>query len=90
MGFYGNGFEPKSTVVGVKDGIDVTAVKLKQNPRVWVTGFPGSVLKNANLKDVSWVAGNDLNSSETFDLTIGSGDREILGRIETLRLTECL
>ena len=69
---------------------DVAKVKLKQNPKLWVTEILWSALKNANLKDVPWIVGGDLNSSETFDLTFSSGNREILDRMESLGFTECL
>lgn len=70
--------------------IDITTVKLKQNPKLWVTEVLWSALKNANLVDMPWIVSGDLNISETFDLTFGSGNREILDRMETLGFTECL
>jgi exonuclease III len=71
-------------------GIDITTIKLKQNPKLWVTEILWSALKNSNLTDVPWIVGGDLNSSETFDLTFSSGNREILDRMENLGFTECL
>lgn len=70
--------------------VDITTVKLKQNPKLWVTEILWSALKNTNLVDVPWIVGGDLNSSETFDLTFSSGNREILDRMEALGFTECL
>lgn len=70
--------------------IDITTVKLKTNPKLWVTEILWSALKNANLKDTPWIVGGDLNSSETFDLTFSSGNREILDRMEALGFSECL
>lgn len=71
-------------------GIDVAKVKTVQNPKLWVTEILWSALKNANLVDVPWIVGGDLNSSETFDFTWSSGNREILDRMESLGFTECL
>ncbi len=71
-------------------GIDITTVKLKHNPKLWVTEILWSALKNTNLADVPWIVGGDFNSSETFDLTFSSGNREILDRMEALGFTECL
>jgi exonuclease III len=71
-------------------GVDITTVKLKQNPKLWVTEILWSALKNANLVDAPWIVGGDFNSSETFDLTFSSGNREILDRMESLGFTECL
>lgn len=71
-------------------GVDVTAVKLKQNPRLWVTDILWSALKNATVTTVPWIVGGDFNSSETFDSTFGCGNRETLDRMEALGFTECL
>lgn len=71
-------------------GIDIATVKLKNNPKLWVTEILWSALKNANLADVPWIVGGDFNSSETFDYTFSSGNREILDRMEALGFTECL
>jgi len=72
-------------------GIDVSSVKLTQNPDVWVTDLLWAALKNAKLSgDQRWVVGGDLNSSETFDATWGSGNAEFLKRMNNLGLTECL
>ena len=70
--------------------IDIAAIKLKQNSKLWVTEILWSALKNANLVDLPWIVGGDFNCSETFDLTFSSGNREILDRMNTLGLTECL
>jgi len=71
-------------------GVDITTVKLKQNSKLWVTEILWSALKNMNLVDAPWIVGGDLNSSETFDLTFSSGNREILDRMEALGFNECL
>jgi exonuclease III len=70
--------------------VDITPVKLKQNPKVWPTEVLWSALKNADLTSRPWIVGGDLNISETFDLTFGKGNREILDRMDALGFTECL
>jgi len=75
----------------VLDGIDVSSIKLKQNPDVWVTEILWSALKNARLDhDTTWIIGGDLNSSETFDEPASRGNDEVLQRMKNLGLVECL
>jgi len=73
-------------------GIDVSDIKLPQNPDVWVTELLWSALKDTPT-EANWIVGGDLNSSETFDyLWRGGprGNREILDRMTNLGLTEVL
>jgi exonuclease III len=69
---------------------DIAQVKSKENPRVWMTDLLWSALKNTDLNTSPLVVGGDFNSSETFDLTFGSGNREFLDKMKSLRFTECL
>ena len=71
-------------------GIDVTPVKLKSNPKIWLTEILWSALKKANLNDIPWIVGGDFNSFITFDASFGSVNREIQERMNELGLTECL
>jgi len=82
-------------------GIDVSPVKLKENPDVWATEIIWSALKNTISDNKSWIVGGDYNSSETFDkewqdehgIKFGirsSGNKEILDRMNELGFTECL
>lgn len=82
-------------------GIDVSPVKLKSNPEVWVTEIIWSALKNTISSNENWIVGGDYNSSETFDkdwqdknrIKFGirsSGNKEILDRMYELGFTECL
>ncbi len=82
-------------------GIDVSQVKLKSNPDVWVTEILWSSLKKSEIKNTNWIVGGDFNSSETFDrdwqikngVKYGlqsSGNREILDRMINIGFTECL
>ena len=70
--------------------IDITTIKLKLNPKLWVTEILWSALKNVNLSESYWIVGGDLNCSETFDSTFSSGNQEILDRMEALGFSECL
>ena len=74
--------------------IDVSSVKLNNNPDVWVTEILWSGLKGTMpLSDDQWIVGGDFNSSETFDYLwkgCPSGNREILDRMDDLGLKECL
>lgn len=82
-------------------GLDVSAVRLKENPDVWATEIIWSALKNTIANNESWIVGGDYNSSETFDKEWqdehgirfgirGSGNKEILSRMSDLGFTECL
>ena len=83
------------------NGIDVSPVKLKLNPDVWVTEIIWAALKNIVRPNEKWIIGGDYNSSETFDqewqdkkgvkFGIRSyGNKEILDRMVELGFTECL
>lgn len=75
-------------------GIDVAPVKLKLNPKVWVTELLWAALLDAcSPHEAPWIIGGDLNSSETFDYMWGPkprGNREILDRMQELGFRECL
>ena len=73
------------------DGIDVSTVKLKNNPKLWFTEILWSLLKNASIADdTNWIVGGDFNSSVTFDEPRNRGNREIVERMTKLGLTDCL
>jgi exonuclease III len=76
------------------EGIDVSDIKLTQNPEVFCTEILWSALK-ANLphRDEQWIVAGDFNSSVTFDHMWKRGPRgnqEIIDRMNALGLTECL
>lgn len=75
-------------------GIDVEPVKLKLNPKVWVTELLWAALRSRDTSGAApWIVGGDLNASETFDqLSSGGprGNREILDRMAELGFVECL
>ncbi len=76
------------------NGIDVSAVKLSQNPQVWVTEILWSLLQHTMPNSAEdWIVGGDFNSSETFDYLWKGGPRgnkEIIDRMAGLNLRECL
>jgi hypothetical protein len=59
-------------------GVDVEPVKLKLNPKVWVTELLWSALQKRDTSDsAAWIVGGDLNASETFDQRpLGRGEIE--------------
>ena len=75
-------------------GIDVTGVKLEQNPHVWATEILWKcLLDHPLIHSDAWIVGGDLNSSETFDYLWGSsprGNLEIIERMNALGLYDAL
>jgi exonuclease III len=76
------------------DGVDVTGIKLNQNPHVWATEILWKVLvDHPSIQEATWIVGGDLNSSETFDYLWGSsprGNLEIIERMNALGLFDAL
>jgi exonuclease III len=73
--------------------IDVSEVKLENNPKIWLTEILWAALANEDLHTVPWIVSGDLNSSVTFDSCWGSaprGNQEIQDRMVDLGLVECL
>ena len=73
-------------------GIDVSSIKLENNPDVWGTELLWAALKHAD-RTLPWIVGGDLNSSETFDYMWSGGphgNREVLDRVQDLGFTELL
>lgn len=74
-------------------GIDVTEVKLKNNPDIWATELLWASLLNQDLKSAPWIIGGDLNSSVTFDYMLGNqprGNQEIQDRMTDMGFKEAL
>ena len=74
------------------NGIDVSGVKLDDNPDVWLTEILWCGLKNAQPQDTErWIVAGDLNSSETFDVKWGPrGNKQVMDRMKDLGFYECL
>jgi len=81
--------------------VDVSQVKTKVNPDVWVTDILWAALQNTISGNDTWVVGGDCNSCETFDrdwqkrnkrrFSIrSSGNAEMLERMSRLGFAECL
>lgn len=74
-------------------GVDLTGVRLSQNPGLWLSDILWASLKRIGLSpEQPWVIGGDFNLSETFDQASWSagGNREYLERMGALGLVECL
>lgn len=73
------------------EGIDVSAIKLTNNPKLWFTEILWSLLKNADITDdTNWIVGGDFNSSVKFDRPRDRGNQEVVDRMKGLGLTDCL
>ncbi len=73
------------------EGEDVSSIKLKNNPHLWFTEIIWSLLRNANIADEqNWIVGGDFNSSVRFDFPRDRGNREIVERLNTIGLIDCL
>ena len=72
------------------EGIDVSGIKLSNNPDVWVTEILWAALLSEDLDELPWIVAGDLNSSVTFDATFGSGNQEVQDRMSSLGFIECL
>lgn len=71
--------------------IDTTPIKLEQDPDLWCTELLWAGLKNEpNLRNENWIVAGDFNSSVSFDYTWGSGNQEIIDRMNAIGLMECL
>ena len=74
-------------------GLDISAVKLTQNLKVWGADLLWyNLLHEAPAPDVPWIIGGDFQTSETFDFMQPRprGNRETLDRMAALGLVECL
>ena len=75
----------------VVERVDLSGVKLENNPDLWFTELLWSLLRNANIVgDTNWIVGGDFNSSVKFDFPKDRGNREIVARLNALGLTDCL
>jgi len=72
---------------------DISVIKLKKSPQLWVTEILWAGLKSVEYGEVPWIVGGDLNSSVTFDYLWNDGPRgneEIQERMRALGYVECL
>jgi hypothetical protein len=74
-------------------GVDVSGVRLTQNPALWLADILWASLKHHQPSSTDrWIVAGDFNLSETFDQASWSagGNREYLDRMLALGFTECL
>lgn len=72
---------------------DISNIKLKNNPELWLTEILYAGLLNENINNNAWIVGGDLNSSLTFDSypsKIFQGNLEIQERMTSFGFIECL
>ncbi|MGB8213556.1 MAG: endonuclease/exonuclease/phosphatase family protein [Anaerolineales bacterium] len=75
------------------EGIDISGVRLTQNPGLWLADILWASLHYHKLNPMDpWIIAGDFNLSETFDKLSwsGGGNREYLDRMAAIGLTECL
>lgn len=71
--------------------VDASGIKLTNNPDLWFTEVLWSLLRRADLSDeTNWIVGGDFNSSVLFDEPKDRGNRQVIERLNTLGLTDCL
>ncbi len=71
--------------------LDVTGVKLNNNPDLWFTEILWTLLRTANItNDRNWIVGGDFNTSVRLDIPRNRGNQEIIDRLNSLGLTDCL
>ena len=71
--------------------IDVSPIKLENNPDLWFTEILWSLLRSKNFGgNDQWVVGGDFNASELFDKPKDRGNRMVIDRMNKLGLTDCL
>ena len=72
-------------------GIDVSGIKLTNNPELWFTEILWALLRAAGMSDdTNWIVGGDFNSSVLFDEPKDKGNREVIERLNELGLIDCL
>jgi len=70
---------------------EILKIKLIQNSELWCTELLWDSLKNSLPDSIHpWIISGDFNSSPTFDKTFSSGNQEIIDRMYSLGLYDCL
>ena len=71
--------------------VDVSGIKLTNNPDIWLTEILYALLSTSKVADgTNWIVAGDFNSSVKFDFPVDKGNREIVYRMGALGLTDCL
>ena len=72
-------------------GLDVSVIKLKNNPDVWFTEILWSLLSSADVGDsTNWIIAGDFNSSLLLDMPKDRGNSEVVGRMNDLGFVDGL
>ena len=72
-------------------GVDVSAIKLKNNPDVWFTEVLWSLLAHADLGDgTNWIVAGDFNSSLLLDVPRDRGNGQVVERMNGLGFVDGL
>ena len=72
-------------------GVDVSPIKLRQNPELWYHDILYGLLRDAGISDdANWLVAGDFNSSLLLDEPKPRGNRENIERLGALGLTDCL
>tara|TARA_B100000131_G_C17983373_1_gene559556 strand:+ start:154 stop:963 length:810 start_codon:yes stop_codon:yes gene_type:complete len=76
------------------EGIDISSIKLKSNPKIYCTEILWALLKDSlSGNSGSWIIAGDFNSSTTFDWMWGKkprGNQEIIDRMNSLGFVDSL
>ena len=76
----------------VLEGVDVSVLKLTiQKKKIWFSEILWSLLQTAPIDDTTnWIVTGDFNSSVKLDIPKDRGNREIVERLNSLGLIDCL
>lgn len=70
---------------------DAAGIKLTNNPDLWFTEILWSLMRDTKeIDDGNWIVGGDFNASVLFDSPKDRGNRQVLQRLKSIGLTECL
>jgi len=72
------------------EGVNTDSVRSESNSDVWPIDILWTGLKDTVSNNQKWMVGGDFNTSETFDESWGSGNKEFLERMRGIPLLECL
>ena len=74
----------------ILEGVDVSPVRLRHNPKLWFTEVLWSLLRGAKIEEGNWIVAGDFNSSTLFDKPKNKGNGEIIARLNALGLLDCV
>ena len=74
----------------ILEGVDISPVQLRHNPKLWFTEVLWSLLRGAKIEEGNWIVAGDFNSSTLFDKPKNKGNGEIIARLNALGLLDCV